>query len=52
MFFGNPILSDIIPILAHRPEGYQFSEPSYNGEVSLEALTWASPIIVVYEEMK
>jgi hypothetical protein len=24
MFFGNPILSDIIPILEHRPEGYQF----------------------------
>jgi len=22
MFFGEPILSDIIPILAHRPEGY------------------------------
>ena len=53
MFFGNPILSDIIPILAHRPEGYQFSENfSYNGEVSLEALTQASPIIVVYEEIE
>ena len=53
MFFGNPILSDIIPILAHRPEGYQFSENfSYNGEVSLEALTQASPIMVVYEEIE
>jgi hypothetical protein len=53
MFFGNPILSDIIPILAHRPEGYQFSENfSYDGEVSLEALTQASPIMVVYEEIE
>ena len=53
MFFGNPILSDIIPILAHRPEGYQFSENfSYNGEVSLEALTQASPITIVYEEIE
>ena len=53
MFFGNPILSDIIPILAHRPEGYQFSENfSYNGEVSLEALTQASPIMIVYEEIE
>lgn len=53
MFFGNPILSDIIPILAHRPEGYQFSENfSYSGEVSLEALTQASPITIVYEEIE
>ena len=53
MFFGNPILSDIIPILAHRPEGYQFSENfSYNGEVSLDALTQASPITIVYEEIE
>ena len=53
MFFGQPILSDIIPILAHRPEGYQFSENfSYNGEVSLEALTQASPIIILYEEIE
>lgn len=52
MFFNNPILSDVIPILEHRPEGYQFSENlSYNGEVSLEALTQASPIIIVYEEL-
>lgn len=53
MFFGNPILSDIIPILSHRPEGYQFSENfSYDGEVTLEALTQASPISVVYEEIE
>ena len=53
MFFGTPILSDIIPILAHRPEGYQFSQNfSYDGEVSLEALTQASPIMIVYEEIE
>ena len=53
MFFGNPILSDIIPILEHRPEGYQFSQNlSYNGEVSLEALTQASPIMIIYEEIE
>ena len=53
MFFGNPILSDIIPILAHRPEGYQFSEGlSYNGEISLSALTQASPIVIAYEEIE
>ena len=53
MFFGNPILSDIIPILAHRPEGYQFNQNlSYDGEVSLEALTQASPIMIIYEEIE
>jgi hypothetical protein len=52
MFFGNPLLSDIIPIAAHRPEGYQFDEFfSYDGEVTLEALTQASPIMVVYSEI-
>lgn len=53
MFFNNPILSDIIPILAHRPEGYQFSEGlSYDGEITLSALTQASPIQIVYEEIE
>ena len=52
MFFGNPLLSDIIPIAAHRPEGYQFDENlSYSGEISLDALTQASPIMIVYEEI-
>lgn len=52
MFFGNPLLSDIIPIAAHRPEGYQFDEDfSYNGEITLDALTQASPIMIVYEEI-
>ena len=52
MFFNEPILSDIIPILAHKPEGYQFSEDfSYDGEISLSALTQSSPISIVYEEI-
>ena len=52
MFFGNPILSDIIPILEHKPEGYQFDQNlSYNGEITLDALTQASPITIVYEEL-
>lgn len=53
MFLTNPILNDIIPITAHRPEGYQFSaDLSYNGEVSLSALTQASPIQIVYTEIE
>lgn len=52
MFFGNPLLSDVIPIAAHRPDGYQFDENfSYNGEITLDALTQASPIMIVYEEI-
>ena len=53
MFLTNPILNDIIPITAHRPEGYQFSADfSYNGEVSLSALTQASPIQIIYTEIE
>ena len=52
MFLNNPILNDIIPISLHRPEGYQFDEfYSYNDEVSLSALTQASPIIILYSEI-
>ena len=52
MFFGNPLLSDIIPIAEHRPEGYQFDENfSYNGELTLEAITQAQPISIVYQEI-
>jgi len=52
MFLNNPILNDIIPISLHRPEGYQFDElASYDGEVSLSALTQASPIIILYSEI-
>lgn len=53
MFLTNPVLGDIIPINSHRPEGYQFSASlSYSGEVSLSALTQASPITIVFEEIK
>ena len=53
MFLTNPILNDIIPITAHRPEGYQFNASySYDGEVSLSALTQASPIRIVYTEIE
>lgn len=53
MFLTNPILNDIIPITAHRPEGYQFNaDYSYSGEVSLSALTQASPIQIVYTEIE
>ena len=53
MFLTNPILNDIIPITAHRPEGYQFSaDLSYDGEVSLSALTQASPIQIIYTEIE
>lgn len=52
MFFGNPLLSDIIPIAEHRPEGYQFDEFfSYSGELTLEAITQSQPILVVYKEI-
>ena len=51
-FIGNPVLSDIIPILANKPEGYQFSpEDSYQGEISLSALTQLSPITITYVEI-
>ena len=53
MFLTNPILNDIIPITAHRPEGYQFNvDLSYNGEVSLSALTQASPVQIIYTEIE
>lgn len=51
-FMSQPILSDIIAISQNRPEGYQFDQDaSYNGEVSLAALTQASPIEIVYKEI-
>lgn len=56
MFISNPVLSEIIDINAMLPEGFIFSpELSYDGEVSLSALTAASPIIITYvpvEEVK
>lgn len=51
-FVNNPVLSDVIAITAHRPEGWQFApQLSYDGEVTLSALTHASPINIVYEEI-
>lgn len=52
-FIGNPVLSDVIPILANKPEGYQFDpELSYSGDVTLSALTQASPITIQYTEIE
>lgn len=52
-FFGDPVLSDIIDINTDRPEGYQLDlEESYNGEITLSALTMSSPIYIVYEEIQ
>lgn len=49
MFISNPTLAEIIDINAMKPEGYIFSpELSYDGEVSLDALIAASPIIITY----
>lgn len=52
-FLSNPVLSDIINLTLHRPEGYQFSSLlSYGGDVTLAALTQNSPIQIVYEEIE
>ena len=52
-FFGDPVLSDIVDITLHRPEGYQFDlEESYNGEIELAAMVSSQPIYVVYEEIQ
>lgn len=49
MFISNPTLAEIIDVNAMRPEGYIFSpELSYDGEVTLDALIAASPIIINY----
>ena len=49
MFLNNPSLSQVINVNAMRPEGYIFDENlSYSGEVSLEALTQAQPIQIIY----
>ena len=52
-FFGDPVLSDLIPINVYRPNGYQFDpDQSYSGEISLSALTQASPITITFEEIE
>jgi hypothetical protein len=52
-FLTNPILADIADINGKKPEGYQFDpEASYNGEITLTALTTASPIYIIYTEIQ
>ena len=52
-FFNNPVLTDLIPIGMYKPNGYQLDpERSYSGEISLSALTQASPITVMFEEIE
>ena len=52
-FFGDPVLSDLIPINVYRPNGYQFDpDNSYSGELTLSALTQASPITITFEEIE
>lgn len=51
-FINNPVLNDVVNITQYRPEGYQFdSAASYSGEISLAAMTQASPISIVYKEI-
>lgn len=52
-FLNSPVLTDLIPIGDYRPEGYQLdTENSYNGEITLQALTQASPITITFEEIE
>ena len=52
-FINEPILGDIINLNQHKPEGYKFdTDLSYSGEVTLSALTQASPISIYYEEIE
>jgi len=51
-FYNQPLLGDIVDITGHKPTGYQFDpEASYKGEVSLDALTYAQPIYIIYTEI-
>lgn len=52
-FFNEPVLNDLIPIGDYKPEGHQMDpDRSYNGEITLSALTQASPITVMFEEIE
>jgi hypothetical protein len=52
-FLNDPVLGDIVNIRQHCPEGYQFDPiNSYAGEVTLNALTLASPLMISYEEIR
>lgn len=49
MFLSNPTLGEVISINEMKPEGYIFDPTqSYDGDVTLAALTAASPIIITY----
>ena len=53
MFFSNPTLNDIVDIIGHRPEGFQFDENnSYKGEITLSSLTQNMPIVIAYKEIE
>lgn len=52
-FFGEPILTDLFPVGDYKPEGYQMDPSrSYSGEITLQALTQASPITITFEEIE
>lgn len=52
-FFIDAVLTDIIPIGDYKPEGYQLDPSrSYDGEITLSALTQASPITITFEEIE
>ena len=49
MFLNEPTLGEVININEMKPEGYIFDpSQSYDGEVTLAALTAASPILITY----
>lgn len=53
MFFSDTILADIVDLDTYKPDGYQLDlENSYHGEMSLSALTQASPLSVMYQEIE
>ena len=52
-FFNDPVLTDLIPVGTYKPNGYQFDPSrSYDGEITLAALTQASPINIMFEEIE
>lgn len=53
MFFNNTLLSDIVDLDTHKPENYQLDlANSYSGDLTLSALTQASPISIMYSEIE
>lgn len=50
LFLSEPTLPQLIEVNAFRPDGFTFDEKqSYKSELSVQALTQASPINVVYK---